>query len=434
MTLSHCWGGQQPLTTTIHSLAQRKSGIPLNTLPALYRDAVTITRKLGVSYLWIDSLCIIQDSHEDWIAEATKMGDIYRNSHLTISALSAKDCHQQLLSERPSACNALKDAGGVKSKGEIFRTAPLLQRAWVVQERLLSSRILYYHVDEMFWECLAFTARESSHRIKPVARVHNDIYDCTPVKAPLVQALDPDPLFPISPPSDWHTIVAEYTRCQLTRPSDKLPALSGLASIFKRNTGYEYLAGLWKEDFVNGLLWFVPDFIPGPYFTVEYRGPSWSWVSTDLPVQNKVLSGGIEVPAGHEKIKLITSDIQLAGPDPMGGVLYATVTVQASFYKLEYEVQPGSRKCMVFDTAGGRFGKGILDSEDGEPAQLKPCAGICITQKQMTMFKSPMYITYFMIVVPAVGGGEEESWRRIGLCWANWDVPAVPELSLIKIV
>jgi hypothetical protein len=134
---------------------------------------------------------------------------------------------------------------------DIVKASPLCKRGWVLQERLLLPRILYYSAEEMLWECLACTARESEMGNKsnqPTTYVC-ERYECADVKKRLILPAGPSPSLPLSPPLDWHIIVVEYTRCQLTKQSGKLPALSSLASIFSANIGYTYLARIWKEDF-----------------------------------------------------------------------------------------------------------------------------------------------------------------------------------------
>ena len=105
-----------------------------------------------------------------------------------------------------------------QAKKEVLKASPLCKRGWVLQERLLSPRILYYSTDEFFWECLACTARESEMGLKayrPATYVHQR-YDCADVNNRLIQPPGPNPSLPLSPPLDWH-IAVEYTRCQLTR-------------------------------------------------------------------------------------------------------------------------------------------------------------------------------------------------------------------------
>jgi hypothetical protein len=268
VTLSHCWGNSSPLITTTSTLNNRKDGIPMDTLPKLFRDAVFITRELKIKYLWIDSICIIQDSEEDWSREAARMGDVYRYSYLTLFILDATDCHQAILAQRVQPeqeieRDALETGFSnplIQSKQEVFKNSPLCHRAWALQERLLSPRILYYSTDEIFWECLSCTAREGNTLIKAYkpSIYSPSRYECPDVKQRLVLPRGLHPSLPLCPSTDWHIVVVEYTRCFLTKLSDKLPALSGMASIFKANMGYTtYLAGLWEEDFRDGLLWFV---------------------------------------------------------------------------------------------------------------------------------------------------------------------------------
>lgn len=73
------------------SWAKLTVNIFLSDLPPLFQDAIIITRQLGLRYLWIDSLCIIQDSLRDWETEAAKMASIYQNSYVTISATDASN-------------------------------------------------------------------------------------------------------------------------------------------------------------------------------------------------------------------------------------------------------------------------------------------------------------------------------------------------------
>ena len=91
MTLSHCWGTSRRLMATKETLKDLQGGVAVSSLPETFRDAIVITRRLGIRYLWIDYLCIIQDDPQDWEREASKMADVYRNSYLTISAAASAD-------------------------------------------------------------------------------------------------------------------------------------------------------------------------------------------------------------------------------------------------------------------------------------------------------------------------------------------------------
>jgi hypothetical protein len=97
VALSYCWGKTQALTTTSKNKDKMMSGIPLSTCPETIQDAILACRELKCRYLWIDALCIIQDDPEDWAAEASKMGDIYRNSWVTLVAEAATNTSQGFL-------------------------------------------------------------------------------------------------------------------------------------------------------------------------------------------------------------------------------------------------------------------------------------------------------------------------------------------------
>lgn len=98
--LSHCWGSRTLVTTTMTTIKERMHGIPFSTLPRTFQDVVIITRHFGVKYLWVDSLCIIQDNRQDWVEESVKMGDYYRNALFTISALDAANSEEGMLAQR----------------------------------------------------------------------------------------------------------------------------------------------------------------------------------------------------------------------------------------------------------------------------------------------------------------------------------------------
>jgi hypothetical protein len=246
------------------------------------------------------------------------------------------------------------------------------------------------------------------------------------VKTQLILPPDENPSYPVSPPSDWYIIVAEYTLCFLTQGSDKLPALSGLASIFKRNTIYTYLVGLWEEDFVSGLLWFAP-IRQGQRneerSTQPYRGPSWSWVSSDLRIQYKTLTSQNDDYTATD-IKLLGSSIQHVGQNPMGEIASARITVQAYFQKLFYEIQ-GTRLCFVYNYEGKKCGRGILDFKHGESGAREECGGLWVTERPVWPFEyfdrdhvpPPTYVLYFLIIECVSDAPVDNCWRRIGLGW-----------------
>ena len=218
VALSHCWGTSERIKTTRDTLPDLKEGIAVSYLPLTFRDAIMITRKLGIQYLWIDTYCIIQDDEEDWNQETSKMEDVYSKSFLTICASASTDSTSGCFPPRrpyyisddlyshgivdtawdgshaPPAIVTYKKVGDNKWKSirEIFfldeymppstahglkyysigafgrsfdplRNEHLSSRAWTLQERLLSPRKLHIAWDQMYWECLkCFTAEDGA--------------------------------------------------------------------------------------------------------------------------------------------------------------------------------------------------------------------------------------------------------------------------------
>lgn len=168
--LSHCWGGLQLLQTKVATLAQHQNYIPMDQLSKSFKDAITIARKLRIPFLWIDSLCIVQDSEQDWHHESALMSSIYRNSILTISASGAVDGSHgcfipEVYSDIVQLPQTFSDTSGkayvtgsrLSTYGppwaDKVASGPLFQRAWALQERCLSRGILHCCTGQWVWEC-----------------------------------------------------------------------------------------------------------------------------------------------------------------------------------------------------------------------------------------------------------------------------------------
>lgn len=165
IALSHRWGDlsrAQRFCTYADNIAQRKERIRYDELPASFQDAVRVTRALGVRYLWIDSLCIIQEDPDDWAAEAGRMEDVFSHAYCTIAASSASSSLVGFLGERqPRDAIMLPTSGGallyLAEDIDDFRAdvenSILSSRGWVLQERALSRRTIYFTSTQVYWEC-----------------------------------------------------------------------------------------------------------------------------------------------------------------------------------------------------------------------------------------------------------------------------------------
>jgi hypothetical protein len=163
MTVSYCWGGSQPLKTRKQNLAIHQIGIDLDSMPKTFKDAVIVTQRLGCRYLRIDSLCIVQNSREEWEREAGTMAAIYQNSLLNISAFSAPDCHGGLyINDRDTESTMVNFYSNSKRRYKVWirkcpcatthMPGPLTKRGWVLQETILAPQLLQFTSHQMFWQ------------------------------------------------------------------------------------------------------------------------------------------------------------------------------------------------------------------------------------------------------------------------------------------
>lgn len=311
--LSYCWGESETQSgqTTQDKLSGYLRGIPLRELPSTVAEAIRLSCKLEFRFLWIDRLCIVQDDHDDWANEASRMCEVYSGSALTISVPICKESSQSFLAERRKGfreqrkfASVTHSEGKSKLKSGYWLNAEYLSRdrgpwileegwdvmsnwpnhkdnrwmsrGWTFQEWMLSPRVL--HIDSMtIWDCFQGYANELNKRYMGDAkRVRNP--------KELGRALS------------WEFIVNEYSGREVARAEDKLPALAGLAERYARATGHTYLAGLWREDLPFSLLWRCSGFACGAREPGK-RVPSWSWASSNGGVRYSSLSEGFTAMA-----------------------------------------------------------------------------------------------------------------------------------------
>lgn len=310
MTLSHCWGGSNSAILTDEQLPHFQKQLPL--LPKSFRDACDITQQLGFRYLWIDSLCIIQKqpSMADWLKEGPLMSAIYKNSSLTISATAAENSHGGCFQSRnPLSIQPCQLSGRLYEKNDVEdsiwiynnavqfadafldgRSAKINTRGWVMQERILSRRILHFGRNQIFWECNSKQACEVfpeglqlwteqhwfDEELKMVLK--EPTISNRPWQISIPDSMDSRSLRY----ADWGFVVNFYSQLDLTFGADKLVAISALAQEWAELLQDEYLAGLWKFDLLRQLLWrmdFTESIQRKRYF--PYRAPTWSWASVD---------------------------------------------------------------------------------------------------------------------------------------------------------
>ncbi|KAK6820839.1 HET-domain-containing protein [Apiospora arundinis] len=299
IALSHCWGGTltEEFKTISESLQSRLRGIPHDSLTPSFQDAVTITRSLGIRYLWIDALCIIQDSTPDWAVESAKMASIYGDSYLTIAADNSADSFGGILRKRvpePSNKPSFEEITSVLSTGEqstilIYRPPLTLEipgaladsklstRGWTFQETILAPRTIHFTATQMVWENRGnFTTEDGL----PFIRAFGDFEEHRSIVAGS-KSYSRDDLYQI-----WHMWLVEqnYSHRDFTKCEDRGIAIAGVARRIAEQTGARYLAGLWAHSLATDLGWFrTSEFDPKSRGKAP-RQPTWSWISYDFPV------------------------------------------------------------------------------------------------------------------------------------------------------
>lgn len=318
-TLSHCWGKIEFETLKLANIEDLERGIPNRFLTKTFLDAIQVTRNVGLTYLWIDSLCIIQDSSQDWETEASMMASIYGGSSLNIAASSAKDGTEGCFLKPQEHCGGFTALVSIAGKREVCHFSHgneyqqsvtqchLASRAWSVQEKVLAPRTLHCGDQGFFWECRSLIASE--YFPGGFNKTHF-VQDCTVLLSKSI-----DPLL------WWNRLKEWYARCDLTRSGDKLVALSGVAHFIQGMTGDRYFAGLWRESLAKEIRWKAAD----PQERPQYRAPSWSWAAVDGSIDSYYFNpqdGGIEYA------QVLSVSLIHPGKDTFGAVLHGTLSLR----------------------------------------------------------------------------------------------------------
>lgn len=436
--LSHCWGGGDPFALKIENFDSLMTNIPIDRLPATFTNAIRICRELGIEYLWIDSLCIIQNDTQDWEKEAAQMGLVYSHALVVISGASSKSPDVPFLGPREEEwlpkefefhtpktgrtipilvrrrhLNAAPLEQGLHEPpytefwSHPRRQGPLYKRAWCFQESHLAVRNLQFSLGGIIFECQ--THRRSEDQLPPYPQLYSNILGQVDVGL------------------KWRMIVQQYTSWQLTFASDKLPAIAGVASLMPQASRTSYLAGLWQESLLMDLLWHAN---PLPRAVLSYprdqlTAPSWSWASLNrVVVYNDLESFTPLAQVVHAESTPKTTTL------PFGAVAHASITLRA--HKRPCKIRWSPKKCSYvayYPEFLGMFQEKRFMS-DGllAPQYLKaslgsryacratdqpPCDGemdahfVCLGSTRMANFGS-----VGLLVTPSVT--VEGAWERVG--------------------
>lgn len=341
-TLSYCWGQSLTVkTTTANKFEHETIGIEIQNMPATFQDAIDVTSKLGIRYLWIDALCIVQNDKDDWETEAITMCDIFAHSRVTISAAKSSSSAEHFL-ERPvdetltlDFHSALKpDIFGeysirleprhVKPANEDTTETAWVSRAWVWQEQIMSTRQVVFGNKTLQFRCGSGTFLEDGR------------WEMNELMA-TYQFVD-----------FWLDSVETYSSRKLTYASDRLKAISGAARFIEGlhhmdGKPKRYLAGVWEDNYLPAQLSWVYDEsslscteLMGLLQDKErYIAPSWSWASRD---------GGVHCSFSRAEpvFRIVKSDLRASNKSAMVSVAFgSSITLSGKISQIPVEPSSG---------------------------------------------------------------------------------------------
>lgn len=486
IALSHCWGSSEDtFSTTADNIEERMTiGLDLYTQPSNFRDAIAFTKRLGFRYLWIDSLCIIQHDVLDWRHEASRMAGYYNNALLTLAIADAINCHAGFAHRRHSMYSPPIPGNGelyclreeLPQEFHLNMSSFISKRAWTFQERLLSPRIIHFTKDQLLWRCRADEWAEGY--IYNSYRRHNEFrsdragnfidraeYDAywrnrSDNKTGQVHF---DTNFAAQ---TWYDCVSEFSTRSLTRASDKLAAIAGLADMFSQPELGKYMAGLWGRDLFRGLAWLRTEpalrtaekyrsYIASKAKVTlaaraykppsEYRAPSWSWASVIGPIEidsdmfysakrgaSPAMQYEVDHWTGEYGPKLISSHLLHNSNNPYVDTLEGSYIRVYGYHR---QLWISNVSVSSEDGPNGTFIKNIFFDEDmaGQPrkiyASLNEPDHPDASTKEMLMFQICKQCAgdrlVYCLLLECVG--DADSFKRVGLlelaCYNLCEIP-----------
>lgn len=417
--LSHRWGppAKQPLRTTKALLNQHRAGIQLSQLPKTFQDAVSIARAVNLQYIWIDSLCIIQDDLDDWNKEAPRMGQIYSDAEIVIAASGASDSSEGCFLPRLAPDSTInipyvKEDGLPDGHVQLNMRRPMIpvmpireplgERGWVLQEWALARRLVHFTTKGMMWSCRALNDMamlEDGHLVAGTAA------------------------------RNWDDIIDEYSLRELTYLSDKLAAVEGIARIMQRRRQDQYVSGVWTGEMPQQLFWVARS-------TMRPREmqcfPSWSWASTQgacvmlvpkrvpwdkITICSTVWAKDpstlvIECRAGKHVIQKDKLTLREATQLP----LFAELATPNSIPSLQYLLIGGVAHHLLDPESRKIVGLAVLDDNGDLNKEHTICTSLLIMNE---ICNSPTrgLVPIFLALLVRETGGPMQAYQRIGVAF-----------------
>lgn len=436
LTLSYCWGKLRSICLTRENLGDYSTELPEAAMPQTFLDAIKIARCVGVRYLWIDSLCIIQNDPDDFAKESIRMYEIYRGSIFTISATgfenptagmsNARDLDGKQMAYGKAPDGVVKYVSLVESVAVRKQLADghTSRRGWCLQERLAAPAVLHFLKDKMIWECSTRLESEDGR------------YEQTDV---FLKALSLDGIqthrgvsgkeryASSSSVTLWYDLVQEYTKRGLSNSSDRMVAIAGLASEFCTLNPLmgRYIAGVWATDFPVGLLWMVARPYSQRELPLEVLNslehlPTWSWLRFVALVRYLHPSDYVRIFTRYDTdIKAVIhrhdNDLGEFGSITPGARLLATGYIQQAV--------------LINDRVsinGTDLNIGYLAHIDQSRPHARLCYLIIVCTfgpNRAVIIEAPVTTYYLLLeLVPGSGvHGRLKRFRRLGIAYTQWD-------------
>ncbi|KAH6994632.1 heterokaryon incompatibility protein-domain-containing protein [Fusarium venenatum] len=459
--LSYCWGDMAINTTTTRGNASiHMEGIPMESLPVFIQEALVAARTLGYRYIWIDALCIIQDDPDDWDKEASRMKDVYSNAELTLSSLVASGCHEHLFrsrgvrktrpvpfeiwrpkDKRPSWKEEVVyqyvvypsfliggggDPNGFSRADSVVSKAPITSRGWVLQEQMLSTRILYFGCNQLLWECLCVATTDlDPSRVMTTRGLGTHIER----KYALQGLTDPKLRYDsesrkYQPYGTWQSLLTNYTKRHLTNSSDRIPAFLAISKALESAIGDVFIAGVWKgERLLESLSWNVREAADK-----HPQEPSWSWAYVGQIIHFDCLVQGYKLALSIPLATMVSFDVQtnysqsnISGSIKLRGILHQkkfNISSESNGVFFDYQ-EDTVDKCYALDLVA--LDKEVTDeySEDSDGDEVDDILPIIVVR---------------LLLKPVDQTDSSEipcTFRRIGICRDEGDRDQVLEDVLL---
>ncbi|KAI8712548.1 HET domain-containing protein [Fusarium sp. LHS14.1] len=383
--LSYCWGGPQKAQTTSQNVKARYQAIDFGDMPLTLRDAIRTCRELNLPYLWIDSICIIQDDDNDKAREINKMPQVYQGALITLSASCAATCDEGFLHDRlhPAPAVALP-IGGLDGDCNILSSG-----------RALSERIIDYGSQRASYFC---NSSGKKHRFGMLPSPTGDLLR-----------------------GEWANTVEKYSARQLSFASDRLNAVAAVASRFAEAAGLsssEYVAGLWKPSLIRGLLWTLKS---SQKRTEATGGPSFSWASHLMQVAWQPETWGRDTH--QETASILEAEVKVGNALlPFGSVASSRITINGPLVHTTLKLSSGEAR-FHHDGGGEHSMELFLDKEE----KIKAKSMSVWLLELLFHFgpensMGPGSDTRFGLVLRSIGQGQ---FMRMGIYkeWIPQDIP-----------